>query len=68
MEVKCKDNMHRNIWFPVHKMFGGFNFFLSYKEDHYELISESWSRIADGLGQRHIITKSGTELIEEGFV
>ena len=50
-------------------MYGGFKFRLECDENNqYQLISESWSRIVEGSGQRHVITNSGSDLIEEGFV
>lgn len=32
------------------------------------LIVESWSRVVGGSGQAHVITESGSVLVEEGFV
>ena len=45
-------------------MYGGFS--MSIQED--QLVVASWSRVVDGSGQRHVITESGCELVEEGFV
>lgn len=55
-------------WFPVPGMYGGF--LLRFLQDRAEVVlqSESWNRIAWGSGQRHEVTASGYELIEEGFV
>lgn len=32
------------------------------------VVSESWSRMSEGSGQRHEITSAGSRLVEEGFV
>lgn len=52
------------IWFPVPGMYGGFKVW----NDDDGLIVESWSRIVGGSGQRHRLTETGTELVDEGFV
>jgi hypothetical protein len=49
-------------------MYGGFSYWFELKNDELELISESWSRIAGGSGERHIINKNGCILVDEGFV
>jgi len=51
-------------WFPVPGMTGGFH----YELHHDRLMVESWSRVACGSGQRHLIDGAGTQLVEEGFV
>lgn len=56
------------MWFPVPGMYGGFSFHLAADGVEAKLISESWSRIAGGSGQRHEITSAGSRLVEEGFV
>lgn len=61
-------NYTRNIWFPVPKMFGGFSYTITYKDDHYELMTDSWCRVCGGSGQTHRITAKSAELIDEGFV
>lgn len=45
-------------------MYGGF--FASAHRGR--LMVESWSRVAGGSGQAHVITEGGTVLVEEGFV
>jgi hypothetical protein len=55
-------------WFPVPGMYGGFKFELINKNNKPVLISESWSRVVGGSGQRHEITTEGYTLLEEGFV
>jgi hypothetical protein len=58
-----------NMWLAVPGMYGGFNYWLAYNRDKtIRLISENWSRIVGGSGQRHEITPEGSELVEEGFV
>jgi len=58
-----------HMWFPVPGMYGGFNYRLAYNRDKsLRLISESWSRVVGGSGQRHEITPEGSELVDEGFV
>lgn len=52
------------LWVPFPGMYGGFS--LSVHRDR--LFVESWSRVAGGSGQAHVITESGCVLVEEGFV
>ncbi|WP_240535595.1 ankyrin repeat domain-containing protein [Bradyrhizobium sp. STM 3809] len=56
------------MWFPVPGMYGGFRFRIDQTGVNATLISESWSRVVDGSGHRHLITSEGTKLVEEGFV
>ena len=56
------------MWFPVPGMYGGFKYRLKTGGVQPKLISESWCRVVGGSGQRHEITPSGSQLIEEGFV
>jgi hypothetical protein len=56
------------MWFPVPGMYGGFNYRLVATGVEAKLVSESWSRVVGGSGQRHLITSMGSELLEEGFV
>ena len=64
-----KKSVESDVWFPIPSMYGGFKFRLECDENNqYQLISESWSRSVEGSGQRHVITNSGSDLIEEGFV
>jgi hypothetical protein len=62
-EVIALDRLE-SLWFPYPGMYGGFT--MSIREDR--LVVASWSRVVDGSGQRHVITVSGCELVEEGFV
>lgn len=55
-------------WFPIPGMYGGFSFWLEGDGPDAKLITESWSRVVDGSGQRHEITPTGSRLVEEGFV
>jgi hypothetical protein len=57
-----------SMWFPVPGMYGGFNYLLVFKGKTVKLISESWSRVVGGSGERHEITSKGSKLVEEGFV
>lgn len=56
----------RAQWLPIPGMYGGFNYALS--ADRKILTVESWSRIVEGSGQRHVVTSSGSDLVAEGFV
>jgi hypothetical protein len=56
------------MWFPVLGMHGGFSYRLATTGADALLISESWSRVVWGSGQRHEITSAGSRLVEEGFV
>lgn len=64
-----KESADKKAWFPVAGMFGGFEFWIDRTDNgQYQLISESWSRVVGGSGQRHVVTVDGYELVEEGFV
>lgn len=52
------------LYVPVPGMYGGFS--LRWEGEAVE--ASSWSRVAGGSGQTHIIRPSGAELTEEGFV
>lgn len=54
--------------FPVPGMYGGFGIRLDAIDGDPVLIVESWSRIVDGSGQRHVISPHGSLLVAEGFV
>lgn len=58
----------QDTWFPVDGMYGGFNYRLEDDGREVRLVVESWSRVCDGSGQRHVITASGSVLVDEGFV
>ena len=57
-------------WFPVPGMYGGFHYRLELEAGGVrpKLVSESWCRVVGGSGQRHEITRGGSQLVEEGFV
>ena len=57
-----------HMWFPVPGMYGGFSYWLESTGAAAGLVSESWSRVVDGSGQRHEITSAGSRLLAEGFV
>lgn len=52
------------LWYPIPGMYGGFN--IELREHH--LYVESWSRVADGSGQAHVVTAEGFFLVRRGFV
>jgi hypothetical protein len=56
------------FWFAVPGMYGGFNYWLEGEGTGTRLISESWSRVVGGSGQRHEVTMLDSQLVEEGFV
>lgn len=53
-----------SLWCPYPGMYGGFS--LSVHRER--LFVESWSRIAGGSGQAHVITERGRTLVDQGFV
>ena len=55
-------------WFPVPGMYGGFRYWWEGRGREGTLVTESFSRIAGGSGQRHHITAEGSTLVAEGFV
>jgi len=61
-------SQERQTWFPIPGMYGGFNYWLEGEGEQSRLVTESWSRVAEGSGQRHEITVDGTRLVEVGFV
>lgn len=56
------------MWFPVPGMYGGFSYWLEGEGEDTKLIAESWCRVVEGSGKRHVITIHGTELVDKGFV
>jgi hypothetical protein len=56
------------MWFPVPGMYGGFSYRLEVAGVAATLVAESWSRVVEGSGQRHVITAAGSRLVGEGFV
>jgi hypothetical protein len=56
------------VWFPVPGMYGGFSYELEEAGERSCLVVESWCRVVEGSGQRHIISAAGSTLVEEGFV
>jgi hypothetical protein len=58
----------RAAWFPVPGMYGGFKYWLDEKAAPPRLICESWCRVVDGSGQRHVVDAEGYHLVDEGFV
>lgn len=62
------DAQAERVWFGVPGMYGGFGYALRADGAAAVLVSESWSRVVGGSGQRHEITAHGCTLVEEGFV
>lgn len=56
------------MWFQVLGMCGGFSYALESEGDQAKLVSDSWSRVVGGSGQRHEITAGGSQLVDSGFV
>lgn len=56
------------VWFPVPGMHGGFSYWLECDGEQARLVTESWSRVVEGSGQRHEVTAKGSRLLDEGFV
>lgn len=56
------------MWFPIPGMYGGFAYWFSEVAGTPVLISESWSRVAGGSGQRHLVSMHGSLLLDKGFV
>ena len=56
------------VWFPVPGMYGGFAYNLAADGIDAKLVSESWSRVVEGSGERHEITSAGSALVAKGFV
>lgn len=57
-----------HMWFAVPGMYGGFSYRLEAAGVGATLVSESWCRVVEGSGQRHVINSAGSKLIDEGFV
>ncbi len=56
------------VWFAIPGMYGGFSYRLEEAGVEPRLVTESWSRVVGGSGQRHEITPAGSRLVAEGFV
>lgn len=63
-----QETLMQSVWMPVPGMYGGFHFWLPGAAPDPILVAESWSRVADGSGQRHEVTPRGVTLVAEGFV
>lgn len=55
-------------WLAIPGMYGGFSYWLEGDGQDTRLITESWSRVVEGSGERHEITMEGSKLVESGFV
>ncbi len=58
----------QSVWFAIPGMAGGFSYKLDSDGVEAVLVSESWSRLAGGSGQRHEVTSASSRLVAEGFV
>src|SRR3954469_9488285 len=58
----------RREGYSVPGMYGGFAYWFEDAGGELKLMTESWSRILGGSGQRHEISANGTKLLEKGFV
>jgi hypothetical protein len=56
------------LWFAVPGMYGGFHYWLDQIAGDAVLITDSWCRVVEGSGQRHLISPHGSLLLAEGFV
>lgn len=56
------------FWFPIPGMRGGFSFWLTDDAARPTLMTESWSRVVEGSGERHEVTPAGARLVDAGFV
>lgn len=64
----AEDHKETKEWFAIPGMYGGFAYWLEGGGMTTTLVTESWSRVIGGSGQRHEITVKGIKLVEEGFV
>ena len=55
-------------YFAVPGFYGGFAYILISEDGRPKLITDSWSRVVGGSGERHEITTNGAKLIVKGFV
>ncbi|MEC4991098.1 MAG: hypothetical protein SAJ37_20380 [Oscillatoria sp. PMC 1068.18] len=61
-------SQNNKAWFPIADMYGGFIYRLQGEGEQLKLITESWSRVVAGSGQRHEITAEKIYLLETGFI
>lgn len=58
----------QRVWFAVPGMYGGFSYELEAAGERSRLVAESWCRVCEGSGQRHVVSAAGSTLVDEGFV
>lgn len=63
--VRALPNEGDKAWLAVAGMYGGFSFWAAERHGQLTMTVESWSRVVDGSGQRHLVTGSGFVLVEE---
>lgn len=59
---------HRDFWFAVPGMYGGFRYWLLCDGPDARLAVQSWCRLADGSGLQHDITAEKTTLVDKEFI
>jgi hypothetical protein len=52
-------------WLAVPGMYGGFSFWTEKGHGQLTMTVESWSRVVEGSGHRHLVTASGFVLVED---
>lgn len=68
-DLSCASGTRENpAYFPVPGMHGGFAYWFEGEGQAAKLVTESWSRVVGGSGERHEIEASGMRLIDVGFV
>jgi len=68
LKTHVEEHGSEKVYYAVPGMYGGFNTCVEKEDSGWKLSCESWSRICEGSGQRHAITKDGVKLLESGFV
>jgi hypothetical protein len=58
----------KSVWFDIPGMCGGFSYHLQTDGVEAVLVSDSWSRVVEGSGERHEVTSAASKLVAEGFV
>jgi hypothetical protein len=56
------------VYFPVPGMYGGFLYKLRPAGKRSTLAVDSWCRVCGGSGQRHLVTATGSTLVEDGYI
>jgi hypothetical protein len=48
-------------------MCGGFSYRLERRGDYLQLTADSWCRLVEGSGMRHVVTAKQAVMVDEGF-